>query len=257
MKKTKWALVALMCLLSTAPSQAQYTNPHTGRTWNNPTSSLLDTMILNKSWEMIMRGNMTSANTMTSANFRALLLHRQRLGRQKIKSGKATTRFSAAAPFSLSEWVTRCGAKTPQMRRQYAAEITLQQAIWKQEAQARGASTQDMAQSLALGFVLSWEAYTGGKRATNAQYRGIAADFRKTLLKDPDFQGMTAKEKQYLYEDQMILATDAVRLLREATKTGDAATLQKARDGGKRYLTRWWDKPAETLRTTATGFTSE
>jgi hypothetical protein len=256
MKKTQWAVLALLGIFSAAPSQAQYTNPYTGRTWNNPGSSLLDTMILNKSREMMMSGNMMS-NSMTSASLHNLMLRRQQLGRQTIKRGKATTRFTAAAPFSLSEWVTRCGAKTPEMRRQYAAELTVQQAIWKQEAQARGANTQDMAQSLALGFVLAWEAYTGGKRATDAQYRGIAADFRKTLLNDPHFQGMTAKEKQYLYEDQMVSATDAVRLLRQSTKTGDDAIQQKAREGGKRYLTRWWDKPADTLRTTATGFTSD
>jgi hypothetical protein len=251
MKKTHWAALALLGIFSAVPSQAQYTNPYTGRTFNNGGSSLLDTMILNNSRRMMLN------SSLNSANLHNLMLQRQKMGRQTIKKGKATTRFTAAAPFSLSEWVTRCGAKTPEMRRQYAAELTLQRAIWKQEAQARGANTQDMAQSLALGFVLAWEAYTGGKRATNAQYQGIAADFRKTLLNDPDFQGMTAKEKQYLYEDQMISATDAVRLLREANKTGDDATQQKAREGGKRYLTCWWDKPAETLRTTPTGFTSD
>lgn len=251
MKKTHWAVLALIGICSVVPSQAQYTNPYTGRTFNNGGSSLLDTMILQNSRRMMLN------NSLNSANLHNLMLRRQQLGRQNIKSGKATTRFAAVAPFSLSEWVTRCGAKTPEMRRQYAAELTLQQAIWKQEAQARGANTQDMAESLALGFVLSWEAYTGGKRATDAQYRGIAADFRKTLLKDADFQGMTAKDKQYLYEEQMVHATDAVRLLREANKTSDDATKQKAREGGKRYLTRWWDKPADTLRTTATGFTSD
>jgi hypothetical protein len=244
-----------MSLFAVTPAQAQYTNPHTGTTWNNPTSSLIDTMLLNNQRAMMMRNSLMAGN-LSNAAVTAAYKRTVRAGALKIKKGQATTRLGPLTPFDTEAWITRCGAKTPEVRRQYAEEIKVQRDIWNQEVRARNASPNDMASLMGVAFILGWEAHSGGQKATDAQYRWVVNDFRRTLMKDPYFQGMSAAEKQYLYEQQMINATDAVRLWRQGQKSGDAAMQKSGRESGSRFLSRWWDEPVERLIATPTGFAS-
>lgn len=242
------------CAGAGKPAQAQYVNPHTGTNWNNPMSSTLDTAIIGMRNSAMLR-NSLNAN-MAASGASAAYTRKVRVGAAKIKAGRATTRFSAVAPFNLEEWLTRCGAKTPEQRRQYGEEIRLQRRLLDEEARAFGADRGDMAPSLGLCFAMAWEAYTGGQRATEKQYRWLVNDFRRTLLKDAYFQGMNAAEKQYLFEENMINATDALRLWRESRLAGDEEKRKRAREGAARFLARWWDEPVENLTAAEDRFTS-
>ncbi|RYF39422.1 MAG: hypothetical protein EOO38_23315, partial [Cytophagaceae bacterium] len=214
---------ALLLLGTAVPVQAQYINPYTGTNWNNAGSAFLDTAIVN------LRNQMMLNNMFATGRMEVVAAYNKQLkeGQSRIKSGKATTRFTAGA-FPTDFWVKQCGGTTPEKRKQCVAEFAIQHAIWAEEVRARGVDTSDMAQSLGLTFVLAWEAQTGEK-ATTAQFKGITQDFRTMLLKDALYQGMTPASRQAYFEGRMINATDPVRLLRKAERTGDAATLQKAR----------------------------
>jgi hypothetical protein len=240
-----------LCLFIVTPAYAQYTNPYTGTTWNNPMSSFLDTVIMNNRNAAMMRNGLNSnmASSLAAAKSRML-----KAGNLKIKNGQATTRFRSPGPFNTEEWITRCGAKTPEMRRQFAGEIALQREIWNQEVSARNADKSDMAALLGVAFVLGWEAHTGGQKATGTQYRWVVNDFRRSLMKDAYFQGMSAADKQYLQEQQMISATDAVRLWRQGVKNGSRADQKAGKESGGRFLQLWWDAPIERLIATPTGF---
>lgn len=253
MKKPFVVTTALALALGATgiPAHAQYTNPHTGNVFNNPTSSLIDTMILNKGREMMMSNSINSSMASSMAAVRSRIM---RAGAEKIKRGRASTHFTRLSPFNTEEWITRCGAKTPEVRRQYAAEIATQREIWAQEVRARGANPDDMAEMLAIAFVLAWEPHSGGQKATDAQYRWVMADFRKSLLKDPYFQGMSAADKQYLFENNLIGSTDTVRQWREGAAASNTEMQQAGRRAASKFLDSWWEGPVENLIATPTGF---
>jgi len=241
----------LFLATATLPAQAQYVNPYTNNNWNNPNSSLLDTTLLGMRNRMMLDNNLL-ASRVSSAALTAAYNRQKRLGESRIQSGKATTRFSSG-PFPTDYWVTRCGANTPEKRKQYAAEFVVQRDIFAQEARARHADTTDMAQALGLTFVIAWEGQTGQK-ATDAQYRGIAQDLRTMLLKDPLYQGMSAANRQTYFEGRMIDATEPVRLLHIAQRTGDPAMLQQAHTKGLNYVNTWLPHGYTHYEATPTGF---
>ncbi len=247
------AEILLLPLLLESPvcAQTTYTNPYTGNQFNNPNSSLLDTAILGVRNQMMLNSALANGRV-SSSILREAYMKQMRLGESKIKTGKATTRFTQRA-FPLDYWVKQTGGTTPEKRKQNAAELTAQRAIWMQESRARNVDPMDMAQALGLTFVLAREAQTGDK-ATAAQFKGITNDFRTMLLKNPLYQGMDATGRQRYFEDLMINSTDPVRLLREAQRTTDDATRQKAQESGQRYVHSWLPSGFTRYETTPTSY---
>jgi hypothetical protein len=246
-----YATGALILLGATLPANAQYINPYTNYSWNNSGSAFLDTTLIGMRHQLIMGSSLGAAN-ISSAAIQAAYNKQLKLGQSRIKSGKATTRFTGRA-FPTELWIKQCGGTTPVARKQIGDEIAIQRNIWSQEARARSADTSDMAQALGLAFVLAWEGQTGNK-ATTAQYKGITQDFRTMLLTDALYQGMSNTGKQAYLEGKLLGATDPVRLLREGERTGDAATVQKAHEGGSRYIKFWVPRGYTHYVATATGF---
>lgn len=249
MRNTALTLVALAAL-SVSPVQAQYTNPYTGRTFNNPNSSLIDTAILGASRSMMLSNSLFSGNVSNR-----MLAQQLKRGEQIIKSGKATTRYTPRSPFPMEFWLKRTRTTDPAARKQWTEEATVQKALWDQEAKSRGANMGDMGDALALSFVMAWEAQTAGEKATSAQFKGTAGGFRKMLLGNAYYQSMSQAEKQTYIEGQLLNASDAVRLLREAKQTGDTATLQKARADGKKATDTWLQKGQTHFVPNPSGFT--
>lgn len=235
-------------ILSGAPARARYTNSHSGTTWNNPTSNILDSQ---------RHHNQQMMNTLMSQQIARSMLE-QKTQKQRgaliIRRRAASTKINAR-PFDWAHWKTTIASKTPAQRAQWIEEAKIQDQIFVAEARSRGANLGDMAHYLAVIFALSWEAYSG-QRATVAQFRFLAGDFRKMLLKYEAFQGMTAREKHLLAEEQMLDSTDGVRMWRGGKKSGDAALQASGRANAARFLARWWNASAERIVATPTGFTN-
>ncbi len=241
------------CVATASPAQAQYvspyTNPYTGRIFNNPNSSFFDTVITNNHNMRMLNNRMNPALIASMGNTRAL---RMRAGATRIKKGLASTSIPSTS-FQTNAWVARCGGKTPEQKSQILAELVAQKDIWNQEMRARGAKSDDLAQALGVSFVLAWEAYSG-QRATEQQFRWIVNDFRRFLLKDAFYQGMSATEKQYLAEANMLNSTDTVRQYRAGLKQSDAALQKSGQAAAGKFLETWWDSSASNIIATPTGF---
>ena len=242
------AAIAFLGVLIAPSARAQFVNPYTGRSFNNANSSMLDTGILGATRSMVLSGSLASSN-------RASIERQMRLGQSRIKSGKATTRYTPREPFPLTFWLKRIGITDPAKRKQWGDESAVQKVLWEEEARSRGADLGDMADALSLTFMLGWEAQTGGEKATPAQFKGVAAGFRKMLLQNAYYQSMSLEDRQTYIEGQLLNASDSVRLLREAKRTGDAATLKQARDEGKRVTDEWLHAGQTHFVPNPTGFT--
>lgn len=236
--------------LAVSPVCAQYTNPYTGRTFNNPNSSLLDTAILGASRSMMLSNSLFSGGTSSR-----ILAQQLKKGEQIIKSGKATTRYKPRSPFPMEFWLKRTNTTAPAARQQWADEATIQKALWDEEAKLRGANMSDMGDALALTFAMAWEAQTAGQKATPAQFKGTAGGFRKMLLRNAYYQSMSQTEKQTYIEGQLLNASDPLRLMNEAKRSGDKAALQKAREAGKRATDTWLQKGQTHFVPNPSGFT--
>lgn len=85
----KVLVVACGMAAATAPARAQYTNPYTGTTWNNPMSSYLDTVIM---------GNQQMSNLIIQQSINRSILKRsiaRSHGKSKTRSAQRSARRSS------------------------------------------------------------------------------------------------------------------------------------------------------------------
>ncbi len=199
--------------------------------------------------DQMIQNNMAMSNAMTQIFLndmarRQLVAARQTKarearGRALIARGRAFVSFPMrAAP--VSSWLDGWAKADPKRGRAGAYQEWLAQStIWKQEAKARGARLGDMADMMALAFVLSAEGYSG-KRINNAGWARMSHDFRRVWLRDANYQGFSTLEKQQKYEEIMLSGSWAAYERREGARRGDAGRLAIARKTGGDFLDAYW-----------------
>lgn len=176
-------------------------------------------------------------------------------GRELIRTKRATTAF-VPRELPLQIWFKKWGVdKDADKRRVALEEWKVQKALYNAEVNARGANPRDGAQVWAIAFMMAYEAYSG-QRANAAQFKDMVASWRSALLQMDTYQGDSNLDKQELAEDQIVSSTNALRLRRLGTKTGEAATLAEARKQGADCINGWWHGGANNLRATPTKFVS-
>lgn len=188
--------------------------------------------------DQTVKDNLSMNNYMTQVYMASLrrLEQQTRAGRAIIRAKKATTRFVRPTPFSMAEWVKRCGATNSENTRVITAELIEQKRLWTEEGVKRGVNQNDMAQVLALANALAWESYSGGKEVTPRQFSAITAQFRRYLLKNEEYQGHTNADKKYLAEANMVNSTAGFYWLRSYAKSGKTSEKMDARRMGIRVL---------------------
>lgn len=257
MRKTHRGAAVLLTLagfvLAAAPRpcHAQYTNYETGRTFNNPTSSLLDSMILhNMQRQQLM-------NSLALNRLSGMVLSRaakRKAGQERIRRGQATTRFKPVAASLISVFVTREAAKTPAQKRELTRAWAARLRAFRQAAASSGVAPNDLASGFSLMFALNFEVFSGGQKASATQRASLTQDFRQSLLKDAEFQGWSEAEKQLLYEEKAINTMDAVLDYQAAFRAGDAGARAGAQAAAKTLLDAWWTEPIDSLELTPAGF---
>lgn len=116
----KVLVVALAVAAAKAPAYAQYTNPYTGTTWNNPMSSYLDTVNL---------GNQRMSNLLIQQSINRSMLKRsleRRRGKSPAQSVKRSAPLKRSAPSAPKKSSTTSHAATPTVADgfQSAARVT-------------------------------------------------------------------------------------------------------------------------------------
>lgn len=278
----KVLIVALGVAAAKAPAHAQYDNPYTGTTWNNPMSSYLDTVNM---------GNQQMAEMLARDDYNRSDSKRSTKGR-KAKSkarGSKTTGHSApttptAAPvkdaFQSAVKVTSfkysgtsvMPQKLSQMLSSKAEERSKKARILGECLQSVRADflkntrsnlpTDNVARALAYSL-MSWyglaQTRNGEKMGqrvpdiSQAQADALRVQIALALSADPKFRAKTNRQKQESYEVLMIMSGLAEAVYGIGLQQNNVKMQESARDMARDNLKELLGVKAEKMRFTETG----
>lgn len=201
-----WILATSLTLAPITPAHAQYTNPYTGRTWNNPNSSLIDTMILHNQQSMMLRnsliGNMAIQQSLTRRAPKLTKAQKREVDRYAKYRG---TMFKPGKPFMPARiaavFVSTPGEQRDDMTKLFEGLLKFYNTRSKQQ----GAPANDLARTLSYTIALNY-AYAREQEVSNAGMTAMRAKLRNALLASPDFRKMSEQQKQEMHETLVILS---------------------------------------------------
>lgn len=205
------AVVLLLMVLT--PLSAQWINPYTGTNWNNPGSSLIDTMLRGKMMENVLR---------------------QKYG--KPAESVATTRFQSGPRLLVNDFADGLGqsqAERDGLREAFEQSLT----EFDQFADAAGWG-HDLAAAMAYFVGVHYSVYRDGAPVEDLALERMVDQFR-AALDTAALRGASDRDKQQLHELFVILATFTGALYQQTAEEGDPASLAAVRElGGEglRYL---------------------
>jgi hypothetical protein len=207
-RASKWGAFAAALVLvgGMLPAHAQYTNPYTGNTFNNPASSFLDTVILHNMQTMQLRTSMmVSSNMLTSSLSRSgpKLTKKQqaeadRFARYRgtmFKSGRPVMPVQLAASF----------IKTPGKQREDMTKLfSVLLEVYNQRSRQQKAPANDLARTLAYCIAANYAYYTEQEVSASglAMLRG---KIRTALTASDKFRKIKDADKQKVSETLIIL----------------------------------------------------
>lgn len=186
------ALVAAISMAVPGQAAAQWTNPYTGNTWNNPVSSQLDTMILHSMQRKMLERSLAAKQGKASAKD----------GRKPVKP--PSHRAASASDFkpgkghpTVDAFLASSGLDEPQ---QQALRQVIDATFVAVEGQLRAHNV-----ASALGFAIAASLQiVSGKEVGDDEVRELILGINDLLAANPTFVKLKAADKQQLY-DAMIM----------------------------------------------------
>ena len=231
-----------------------YTNPYTGNTWNNPISSYLDTVLVNRREQQMLNNQMFSQLLFSQMMMNSML---RKVGRERIAAGHASTRFTPSA--GASQAVVLLSGETSGTDRAKAIAANRACLSGFHAALKRfGLQPYDVADARALAFTMAFTAMSG-KDPGPVRLRNLRTQFRTAMLKDPMFQALPDDERQTRYEKMVIPAMIAVTARHQSLKPGigderKGVLVTTASRLGANLLNGLWTEPVEAIELSPTGF---
>ena len=231
-----------------------YVNPQTMQTWNNATSSYLDTVITNR-----INSGYFSQMVFSQAVFGQMMMDnlKTKYGKERIAKNRASTVFTPTVKDSFVETSAQ-KIENPQDRQKF---VTANRQLLEtfQTTMTQNRLTQnDLADGRALAFVIAYQILNDefpGRQRLEWMRRNI----RQTLLTDVRFQGSLDDEKQQEYEQLGIRAILANYALNSSKRTNlssneRAQAEQTAKSIAENIITQVYSKSAGAVEMTAEGF---
>ena len=168
--------------------------------------------------DMIPNINATITNTISELRMGILTgvdisrQHQSQLGQQKIRSGKATTRFVSSLDVTqrwINNYLQRAGIASPadqQKTSRYLQNIVVQ---FKQQLANKSLAPNDYADGYALALTTVYEIYKG-ESVNQLSLKAISNQIRRDLIKSAEFQGKSDEEKQVTFERYAVYALDTL-----------------------------------------------
>jgi hypothetical protein len=209
---------ATLSLAASRPAEAQFTNPYTFSTWNNPISSSADTAIMNRAFQRMVEGSSSS-----SAG--------------SVAAPAAPTPLSASAfrpmaaqimPLRLADDPTLSPAERQQMAALYSDLLTFYHDWLIEEGEQR--LQNNVAGAMTYLLLTSHYVLNDGEEISQADQESILQSFNEALASDAHFQTLSAQGKQELYETLVISAALPLALYVEGHEVGDPDYIIQAQE---------------------------
>jgi hypothetical protein len=231
-----------------------YVNPQTMNTWNNPVSSYLDTVILNR-----INSGYFNQMVFSQMIFNQMMIDqlKTKFGQERIAKRQASTRFTPVAKNSLIE-KSAANLADARERTQFIAANQQLLDTFQVTMQQHRLTPNDVADGRALAFVIAYQIFTGEFPGPQ-RLQALRQQMRQSLLADVIFQGTPDDEKQPDYEQTGIQSILAVYADKQAQNTKLSAAEraradQFAKQIAESILVKIWKKPAGSIEMTPTGF---
>lgn len=194
---------------------AQYTNPYSGVSWNNPMSSYLDTALYNRIWSRaVTQGVGAKTAKVATAEVKAAA----------PQAALTATDFKPAGPRTIAaQLVAQSKGVT---REQGLALVTgLNAGIDVFEKEAR---KNNVAYAMAFLIGVSVQVATETE-VPDAQAEALAQAINDELAAAPVFKKATAKQKQQLYETCIVVGALIGGMAAQAAESNDEALKGQAK----------------------------
>lgn len=201
-----WVLALGLALFPITPARGQYTNPFTGRTFNNPASSFLDTVILHNQQSMMLRnmvmGNLAVQRGLTRGGPRLSKAQKQQVDRfakyggTLFKPGKSPVPAKLAAAF-----IPEAGEQREDMTKLFEGLLK----VYQDRSRQQNAPSNDLARTLSYALAVNY-AYAREQEVSAAGLAAMRGKLRTTLLSNASFKKLSNAQKQEMNDTLVILA---------------------------------------------------
>ena len=219
--------IATFLLTALRPARAQFMNPYTWSTWNNPISSSADTAIMNRAFQRMV-GVDSSGSVFVPPETPVT-----------TAIPLTATSFSPVAPQLMPQQLasdpTLSATEQQQAAQLYSELLTSYTDLLNQQGEQRlkhNVAGAMMYLLLSSNYVLS-----NGEELSEAQQEELLQRFNATLAEDLGFVSLSAQGKQELYETLVISASLPLVLYLEGQQAGDRSLVEQAQDLAQATLT--------------------
>ncbi|WP_035991345.1 DUF6683 family protein [Leptolyngbya sp. KIOST-1] len=202
---------ATLSLAAPRPAEAQFTNPYTFSTWNNPISSSADTAIMNRAFQRMIEGSSSSSAPAAPAPLSASTF-------RPVAAQLMPQRLAADPALSPTE--------RQQMAAVYSDLLTFYHDWLGQEGEQR--LQNNVAGAMTYLLLTSHYILNNGAELSQSDQEAMLQNFNEALSSDAHFQTLSAQAKQELYEILVISAALPLALFFEGHEVGDPASVAEA-----------------------------
>jgi hypothetical protein len=214
------AAIATTLLLPLRPAKAQFTNPYTFSTWNNPISSSADTAIMNRAFQRMVGVN--SASPSETAVPTAVA--------PTAVAPLSASNFRPVARQLMPQQLASDPSLSPTDQQQLTAlysELLANYHHWLVE-EGEQRLQHNVAGAMTYLLLTSHYVLNDGEELSQTEQEVILQNFNEALAADAHFQFLSAQGKQELYETLVISAALPLALYFQGQEDSDLSLITQA-----------------------------
>lgn len=211
--------IATFLLTPFRSAKAQFTNPYTWRTWNNPISSSADTAIINRAFQrMVIKSSGTAANATVATAPKFVPLSASTF--KPVKTQIMPQRLAADSTLSRKE--------QQEVAELYSELLVSYTDQLKENGEQR--LQNNLAGAMMYLVLTSHYVLSNGEELSEAQQENLIQTFNSVLAEDTSFSSLSAQAKQELYETLVISASLPLVLYTQGQDEGDSSLIKQAQE---------------------------
>lgn len=236
--------VSFLIVIAAPGTKAQWNNSYWGTTWNNPTSSLVQTMTMNKIFADSMRKSFEQKG---KALDQGSIPRQNKLTPYQQKS----VTFLPVANMIMPKQLAETMGETPKDRKELQKAFTQFLDVFGQQA-AVDKEENNVARAVTFFIACNYAVATGSEFGEE-QINLMERDINIYLAENEYFCTFDNHRKQELYESLVILGTLAAAGYHDGEENGRQEQMERFRDLARNSLETLLGVPVERLKLTKAG----